>query len=132
MRPRKPQPDPQRRAKLMAEVQRSRAARDQGYREQALKLFPHVCGRCGREFEGAKLRELTVHHRDSNHFNNSPDGSNWELLCVYCHDDEHQDPEQRAGYDASKGISTQPTLGFNAFEGLRNLLPAEEVKDEKS
>jgi hypothetical protein len=21
--------------------------------------------------------------------NNPPDGSNWENLCVYCHDDEH-------------------------------------------
>ena len=21
--------------------------------------------------------------------NNPPDGSNWENLCIYCHDDEH-------------------------------------------
>jgi hypothetical protein len=32
---------------------------------------------------------LTVHHKDHNHDNNPPDGSNWELLCVYCHDYEH-------------------------------------------
>jgi hypothetical protein len=30
-----------------------------------------------------------VHHRDGNHQNNPPDGSNWENLCAYCHDDEH-------------------------------------------
>ncbi len=59
------------------------------YRARALKLYPHICGRCGREFSGARLRELTVHHKDHNHDNNPPDGSNWELLCVYCHDAEH-------------------------------------------
>ena len=60
------------------------------YREQALKLFPWLCARCGREFSGKQLRELTVHHKDHNHSNNPPDGSNWELLCIYCHDNEHQ------------------------------------------
>ena len=30
-----------------------------------------------------------MHHRDGNPNNNPPDGSNWENLCVYCHDDEH-------------------------------------------
>ncbi|MDP2156587.1 MAG: HNH endonuclease, partial [Nitrospirota bacterium] len=32
---------------------------------------------------------LTVHHRDGNHKKNPSDGSNWENLCVYCHEDEH-------------------------------------------
>ena len=59
------------------------------YRSQALKLLPHVCARCGREFAGRRLRELTVHHKDGNHHNNPPDGSNWELLCIYCHENEH-------------------------------------------
>ncbi len=76
--------------RIIAEARRARERREQGYREQALKLFPHVCGRCGREFEGKKLRELTVHHRDHDHDHNPPDGSNWELLCLYCHDNEHQ------------------------------------------
>ena len=49
-----------------------------------------MCGRCARTFTHANLRSLTVHHRDHNHDNNPPDGSNWELLCVYCHDNEHQ------------------------------------------
>jgi len=59
------------------------------YRNAALKVLPHVCGRCAREFEGKRLRELTVHHKDGNHENNPPDGSNWELLCIYCHENEH-------------------------------------------
>jgi len=61
----------------------------QGYREQALKLYPWICGRCAREFAGVRLRELTVHHKDGNHDNNPSDGSNWELLCIYCHENEH-------------------------------------------
>jgi hypothetical protein len=59
------------------------------YREQALKILPWICARCAREFTGERLRELTVHHKDGNHDNNPPDGSNWELLCVYCHENEH-------------------------------------------
>lgn len=74
---------------MVARAQRERLQRDQGYREQALNLFPWICGRCEREFTRATLRELTVHHRDHDHTNNPPDGSNWELLCVYCHDNEH-------------------------------------------
>jgi hypothetical protein len=62
---------------------------DKSYRPQALKLLPWICARCAREFSGERLRELTVHHKDGNHHNNPPDGSNWELLCVYCHDNEH-------------------------------------------
>lgn len=84
---------PEGRARLDAVVATARAAREQrlqGYREQALKLYPHLCGRCGREFTRQNLQELTVHHRDHNHDNNPPDGSNWELLCLYCHDAEHQ------------------------------------------
>ena len=71
------------------ELRRERERRAKTYRERALKLFPWICGRCSREFEGKRLRELTVHHRDHNHDNNPPDGSNWELLCIYCHDNEH-------------------------------------------
>ena len=59
------------------------------YRGQALKILPHICTRCAREFSGKRLRELTVHHKDGNHDNNPADGSNWELLCIYCHENEH-------------------------------------------
>jgi hypothetical protein len=75
--------------KIVAQARRDAEERDKGYRERALKMYPWVCGRCTREFTRANLRELTVHHRDHNHDNNPLDGSNWELLCVYCHDNEH-------------------------------------------
>ncbi|MCG3201515.1 MAG: hypothetical protein NFCOHLIN_01385 [Gammaproteobacteria bacterium] len=75
--------------RIVAAARRVSEEREQGYREQALKLYPWICGRCGREFTRTNLRELTVHHRDHDHDNNPPDGSNWELLCVYCHDNEH-------------------------------------------
>ena len=74
---------------IVARAHGERDRREQGYRAQALKMYPWVCGRCAREFNRDNLRELTVHHRDHNHDNNPPDGSNWELLCVYCHDNEH-------------------------------------------
>jgi 5-methylcytosine-specific restriction endonuclease McrA len=76
--------------RLIAEARRARELREQGYREQAMKLFPPVCARCGRQFEGKKRKELTVHHKNHNHDDNPPDGGNWELLCLYCHDNEHQ------------------------------------------
>jgi 5-methylcytosine-specific restriction endonuclease McrA len=59
------------------------------YRERSLKLHGWICAKCGREFDRQNLHLLTVHHRDGNHFNNPSDGSNWENLCSYCHDDEH-------------------------------------------
>jgi hypothetical protein len=76
--------------RILAETRRAAQEREQGYREQALKIYPWICGRCGREFTHVNVRELTVHHRDHNHNNNPVDGSNWELLCLYCHDNEHQ------------------------------------------
>ena len=60
-----------------------------GYREQSLKIHGLICAKCAREFEYEDRHLLTVHHRDGNPNNNPPDGSNWENLCVYCHDDEH-------------------------------------------
>ena len=59
------------------------------YREKSLAIHGLVCARCGREFSGASRQLLTVHHKDGNHHNNPPDGSNWENLCVYCHEDVH-------------------------------------------
>lgn len=74
---------------LVTNARQQRKEREQGYREKALKLFPWICGRCAREFNRQNLSQLTVHHRDHNHDNNPSDGSNWELLCLYCHDNEH-------------------------------------------
>lgn len=75
--------------RVVADARRAAEQRGHGYRERALQMYPWVCGRCARTFTRENLRELTVHHRDHDHDNNPPDGSNWELLCVYCHDNEH-------------------------------------------
>ena len=53
--------------KVVAEARRQSDERARGYREQALKLYPWVCGRCTREFTRANLQELTVHHHDHDH-----------------------------------------------------------------
>jgi hypothetical protein len=74
---------------VVIEARKNQELRERGYREQALKLYPWICTRCTREFNRKNLHELTVHHKDHNHDNNPTDGSNWELLCLYCHDNEH-------------------------------------------
>jgi hypothetical protein len=105
------------------ELRRERERRAKTYRERALKLFPWICGRCSREFEGKRLRELTVHHRDHNHDNNPPDGSNWELLCIYCHDNEHAryvDAEFSSG--PTTGGPPEPASTFKPFADLEALL----------
>ncbi|CAB1058213.1 Uncharacterized protein YajD [Olavius sp. associated proteobacterium Delta 1] len=109
--------------RIVADARRSRHQREQGYRDLALKLFPWVCGRCGREFEGKRLRELTVHHKDHNHDNNPPDGSNWELLCIYCHDNEHSRHLDQEWYDsgAPEGVQ-QPTAIDSPFANLKDLM----------
>jgi len=99
------------------------AMSEAGYREQALKIYPWICGRCGREFTGANLRELTVHHRDHNHGNNPPDGSNWELLCVYCHDNEHQKQLDAARGQGSAPIAQEHRIAtHNPFADLKDRL----------
>ena len=114
--------DAVRQAQIRAELRRDLEIRQKGYRERALKLFPHVCARCGREFAGKRLRELTVHHRDHDHTNNPNDGKNWELLCLYCHDHEHE-KYKIAGYsDGSAGKDLTSSPGFNVFDNLESIL----------
>ncbi len=111
------------RARFVAEARREQERRMQGYRERALKLFPPVCGRCGREFEGKRLKELTVHHRDHDHDNNPPDGSNWELLCVYCHENEHARYSVAEWSDSpTPGTDLKPASTYKPFAGLDSLL----------
>jgi 5-methylcytosine-specific restriction endonuclease McrA len=110
-------PDPSKLDEVVARAQRDRLQREQGYRERALKLFPLICGRCAREFTRENLRELTVHHRDHDHDNNPADGSNWELLCVYCHDNEHArsiEPSA-AGEDARAPGTYQPFADLSSL-----------------
>jgi hypothetical protein len=106
---------------LIGNMLKEEQQRSAGYREQALKLFPHVCARCTREFDGKKLRELTVHHKDHNHDNNPPDGSNWELLCLYCHDHEHTRSVQE-DRDSSGSEEKAEALSHSPFAALASKL----------
>ena len=105
---------------IVAENRRYQDERANSYREKALAMYPWVCGRCSREFTRKNLAELTVHHRNHDHDYNPEDGSNWELLCLFCHDNEHQrllEAENTADVSsASKGATSNP------FAGLRDML----------
>jgi 5-methylcytosine-specific restriction endonuclease McrA len=107
--------------RIVAQAQAERDQREQGYRAQALKLYPWICGRCIREFTRTNLQELTVHHRDHNHDNNPPDGSNWELLCVYCHDNEHSRLVEQ-GHGDKPSDTTSNTETHQPFADLASLL----------
>jgi hypothetical protein len=114
--------DPAKLDRIVAEARRAADARGLTYRERALKIYPWVCGRCARTFTSANLRELTVHHRDHDHDNNPPDGSNWELLCVYCHDNEHQKQLELAG--GGTGEAKLQSATHNPFADLKAKLGA--------
>ena len=101
--------------KVIAEARQQKEKRERDYRERALKLYPWICGRCSREFNRKNLSELTVHHRDHNHDNNPEDGSNWELLCVYCHDNEH------SRYQEGNVGSEQSSTGHATHKPFANL-----------
>lgn len=108
---------------IVAEARQERERREKGYRERALKMYPWICGRCEREFSGKQLRELTVHHKDHNHDNNPPDGSNWELLCLYCHDNEHSRDSVAEAYDkVIPGEEQAPASTHRPFANLEALL----------
>lgn len=98
---------------IVAQALAAQKEREKGYRHKALKMFPHVCGKCGRAFEGNRVMELTIHHRDHNHDNNPPDGSNWELLCLYCHENEHS---RQMVADAYGGADTPSQDSRSAME----------------
>ncbi len=112
---------------IVAKARRNADLRMQGYREQSLRLHPWICARCGREFTRENLHELTVHHKDHDHDNNPADGSNWENLCLYCHDWEHQKySHQVRGENASFGVTHEAhkasTGGYKPFAELKGLL----------
>lgn len=115
-------PDAARLDRIVADARRAREARDNTYREQALKLLPWICGRCTREFDRSNVHQLTVHHKDHNHDHNPPDGSNWELLCVYCHDNEHSRELEAAAHGGPAGDKTAATATHRPFADLADLL----------
>jgi len=109
----------------MARILADARQRQQTYRERALKLFPWVCAHCTREFSLRKLHELTVHHKDGNHDNNPPDGSNWELLCNFCHENLHgrsADAEHYAEEQPRSVRDQAPSMKHNPFADLARRL----------
>ncbi|MGE5304422.1 MAG: YajD family HNH nuclease [Alphaproteobacteria bacterium] len=107
---------------ILAEARQLRKRRGNVYRDQALKILPWVCAWCGREFSSKKLHELTVHHKDHNHNNNPPDGSNWELLCMYCHDSEHSRAlDREASGETAVSDEQEPPATYKPFADLKTL-----------
>lgn len=107
---------------VVADAIRNRQSREAGYREQALKLYPWICGRCSREFVRENLQQLTVHHKDHNHDNNPTDGSNWELLCLYCHDNEHsRESDAEAARQAGAGFGSKAEVNRATAQPFANL-----------
>ena len=107
---------------VVIDARRNADKRLAGYRAQALKLYPWVCGRCTRTFDHSNLQLLEVHHKNSNHDDNPPDGSNWELLCTYCHEHEHSKLKDGAGRTNVGGESSSAT--FNPFAELKAKMEA--------
>ena len=105
---------------IVAENRRYQDERANSYREQAIKKYPWICGRCSREFSRQNLSELTVHHRDHDHDNNPANGSNWELLCMYCHDNEHQ--RQLEIYGVGEDSTKKKDATNKPFADLKELL----------
>jgi 5-methylcytosine-specific restriction endonuclease McrA len=101
------------------------------YRRASLRIHGHFCANCGRQFDDGNLQLLTVHHIDGNHNNNPPDGSNWENLCIYCHEAEHsrellanyvEGAEPNEPATSSVPVQAQPGAGFGQLgEALKKL-----------
>ena len=108
---------------VVARARQAQTERERSYREKSLQIHPWICARCGREFTNRNLHELTVHHKDSDHDNNPRDGSNWENLCIYCHDNEHR---RHLDYIEANGIQVGDEQGSgltqNPFANLKGLL----------
>ncbi|MDD5461686.1 MAG: YajD family HNH nuclease [Methylococcales bacterium] len=118
----KREPDKNKLNQIVTEARRAQELREQSYRGQALKLYPWICGRCTREFTHKNLAELTVHHKNHDHDHNPPDGSNWELLCLYCHDNEHSRYEETRFGSTQTTKSSAPVASHNPFADLKKLL----------
>jgi len=114
---------------LVREMKKSqKSPPGEDYREKSLAINGLVCARCGREFPESKRHLLTVHHKDGNHHNNPADGSNWENLCVYCHEDVHS-REVLAEYLGSDAQGHEVSLVYNGSEEkLGSGLLAEKLK----
>jgi hypothetical protein len=111
------------RDRIVAKAREAWKEREQSYREQSLGIHPWVCARCGRHFTRKNLHELTVHHKDHNHDNNPPDGSNWENLCIYCHENEHRRYLDHLAADGGQVGGEKKEAGIQKpFANLKDLL----------
>lgn len=109
--------------RVIAKVRKAEDERMKGYRERSLRIHPWVCASCGREFTNRNLHLLTVHHKDHNHDNNPPDGSNWENLCIYCHDHEHSKfLDYEAGGGGLEADNNKSSINHKPFARLADLL----------
>ena len=113
-------PSLDKKSQLISDARRQQELREQSYRGQALKMYPWICGRCGREFTHKNVSELTVHHKNHNHDDNPSDGSNWELLCLYCHDNEHSRYEEMR-FGTANLAKPSSTATHNPFANLKDL-----------
>lgn len=107
---------------IVANARKAAEQRGHGYRDRALGMYPWVCGRCAREFSRGNVSELTVHHRNHNHDDNPADGSNWELLCIYCHDNEHSRYIDHTGVGAGRAEDAVASATSNPFANLKDLM----------
>ncbi|MBP8984583.1 MAG: YajD family HNH nuclease [Syntrophobacterales bacterium] len=106
------------------------------YREKSLAIHGLICARCAREFDELNRHLLTVHHKDGNHMNNPLDGSNWENLCVYCHEDIHGRGLLGDFFDGSEGRKEEAVVYTDdkeSSEGVlgKKLIRALREKEEK-
>ncbi len=108
--------------RVVAQARKQREERERGYREQSLKIHGWICARCGREFTTATVQQLTVHHKDGNHENNPVDGSNWENLCIYCHENEHSRELEHLARGDQGGEAKPAAATYNPFAGLKEMM----------
>ncbi|MBP9020387.1 MAG: YajD family HNH nuclease [Syntrophobacterales bacterium] len=92
------------------------------YREKSLAIHGLICARCAREFDESNRHLLTVHHKDGNHMNNPLDGSNWENLCVYCHEDIHGRDLLGDFFDGSAGHKEEAVVYTDDKEANEGVL----------
>ena len=104
---------------VVAAARRAREERERGYRERALKLYPWVCGPCARTLTYANPRFEVA----ADVLGVSPVGRAEQLLCLYCHDNEHRRLEDHLAADGrSVADKPKPESTHKAFGALADLL----------
>jgi len=113
---------------IVAQALKSRNQRERDYRTRSLKIHPWICTRCGRDFDRNNINELTVHHKDHDHSNNPADGSNWEHLCVYCHENEHARTIDLTN-ESTLGRPTKKVITNKSLSGLSEIINKKKASD---